>query len=327
MPSQDKLFLKCSVNTANALTNLFDFVWPASVALWNLQWQAKGFIAQVPDVTVEALHARFVLGSGVRGANLKQLAADTAWEDLQQWFARLLLSESFALFEGWIEAAFEELQVPLSVRGQGRNSLDKKLQFPSKFDSIGQLVDGVGAALAKIKLSVSSGLVLNCVYPVLTKNKKYAIADLEALMICYRAFKEVRNDFIHHGGVASPKAEECFNAFNALTVGDMGLKEKPELPQVVVGQPIRLTIRGVVGLSDVVLKLIATLDSELVNSGYGDALVKKRWIYTHNGRITIAAAGLKRDAHLIRLLRQCALPKPVALSSLFGYLNTAGLVV
>lgn len=326
MPSQDKLFLKCSVNTANALTNLFDFVWPASVALWNLQWQAKGFIAQVPEATVEELHARFVLGSGVRGANLKQLAADTAWEDLQQWFARLLLSESFALFEGWIEAAFEELQVPLSIRGQGKSSLDKKFQFPSKFNA-GKVVDGVGAALAKVQLNVSTGLVSNCIYPVLIKNKKYALADLEKLMICYRAFKEVRNDFIHHGGIASLKAEECFMAFDALNAGNLGLKEKPELPQVVDGQPIRLSIRGVVGLSDVVLRLIATLDSELVNSRYGDALVKKRWLYTHNGVVTVAAAGLKRDAHLTRLVRQCALPKPVALTALFGYLSAAGMVV
>lgn len=326
MPSQDKLFLKCSVNTANAFTNLFDFVWPASVALWNLQWQAKGFIAQVPEATVEELHARFVSGSGVRGANLKQLAADTAWEELQQWFARLLLSESFALFEGWIEAAFEELQVPLYIRGQGKSSLDKKLQFPSKFDA-GRLVDGVGAALAKVQLNPSSGLVSNCIYPVLIKNKKYSLAYLENLITCYRAFKEVRNDFIHHGGIASSNSEVCFMAFDALNAGSLGLKEKPELQQVVNGQPIRLSIRGVVGLSDVVLRLIATLDSELVNSRYGDALVKKRWQYTHNGMVTVAAAGMKRDAHLTRLVKQCALPKPEALTALFGYLSAAGLVV
>lgn len=325
MASQDKLFLRCSVNTANALTNLFDFVWPASVALWNLQWQAKGFIAQVPEATVEELHARFVLGSGVRGANLKQLAADTAWEDLQQWFARLLLSESFALFEGWIEAAFEELQVPLSIRGKGNSSLDKKLQFPSRFDA-GSPVDGVGAALAKIQLNTSSGLVSICIYPVLIKNKKNALATLENLMVCYRAFKEVRNDLVHHGGIASPKAEQCFIDFDALNASSLGLKEKPELPQVVDGRPIRLSIRGVVGLSDVVLRLIATLDSELVNSGYGDALVKKRWRYAHNGLVIVAAAGLKRDAHLIRLVRKCELPKPVALTALFGYLSSAGLV-
>jgi hypothetical protein len=237
----------------------------------------------------------------------------------------LLLSESFALFEGWIEAAFEELQVPLSIRGQGKSSLDKKLQFPSKFDA-GRLVGGVGAALAKVQFNPSSGLVPNCIYPVLIKNKKYSLAYLENLMICYRAFKEVRNDFVHHGGIASSKAEECFIAFDALNAGNLGLKEKPELPQVVGGQPIRLSIRGVVGLSDVVLRLIATLDSELVNSGYGDALVKKRWLYTHNGLVTVAAAGLKRDAHLIRLVRKCALPKPVALTALFGHLSSAELV-
>jgi hypothetical protein len=327
LASQDKLFLKCSVNTANALTNLFEFVWPASVALWNLQWQAKGFFAQVPEATVEQMHARFVLGSGVHGADLKKLAGDTAWEDLQQWFARLLLSESFALFEGWIEAAFEELEVPLAIRGRGNSSLDKKLQFPSKFDAAGLPVGGVCAALAKVQLNASSGLVSNCIYPELIKNKKYAKADLENMMICYRAFKEVRNDFTHHGGVASLQAQECFIAFEALNAGNLGLKEKPELPQVVVGKPIRLSIRGVVGLSDVVLRLIATLDSELVRSGYGDALIKRRWLNTHEGRKTVAAAGPKRDAHLIRLVRQCALPKPVALTALFGYLSSARLVV
>ena len=109
MPSQDKFLLSASVNSSNAVTNLFDFVWPTSVALWNLQWQAKGYLAQVPNATVDELHARFVAGSGVRGANLQRLAAETAWVEMQQWFSRLLLSETCALFEGWIESALNEL--------------------------------------------------------------------------------------------------------------------------------------------------------------------------------------------------------------------------
>lgn len=327
MPSQDKFLLSASVNSSNAVTNLFDFVWPTSVALWNLQWQAKGYLAQVPNATVDELHARFVAGSGVRGANLQRLAAETAWVEMQQWFSRLLLSETCALFEGWIESALNELGIPNSVRNKNKSVLDKKLQFPTVLDSTGSIAGGVSHAIKTIQGTNGSQFFQDCFLPVLSLNRKNSRASINELLICYRAFKELRNDFVHHGGVASIKAEACYTAYLGLTKIQLGLKEKPELPAVLNGQPIELSIRGVVGLCDVVLRIIATLDCDFANSVYAEHLLKRRWISAHGGRITVTAAGQKRDSHLVRLIRQCKLPTPEALPKLFGYLNGQALVV
>jgi len=328
MPSQDKLFLAASVDSSNALTDLFDFVWPTAVALWNLQWQAKGFIAQMPDSTVEELNSRFVLGSGIQGANLKRLANEKIWPDMQQWFSRLLLSETCALFEGWIEAALDELALPQSIRGLGsKNSLDKMLQFPTTRDTTGTLTGGVMFAVAKVQGVLGSQLIQTCFHPTQQKNKKYSMHTLEKLLICYRAFKDVRNDFTHHGGRASKKAEQAYIAYQAETAASLGLKEKPDLPSVISGSTIQLSLRGVVGLSDVAIRLIATLDFLLSNSTYAEGVFKRRWHTKHKGLITVKAAGPARNAQLVKLTKQCGLPCPVNESALYKHLSGQRLAV
>lgn len=229
MPSQDKLFLSSSIDSSNALTELFDFVWPTSAALWNFKWQASGFLAAYPAATEDELRSKFVHGSGIRGVNVKRAAVEKTWDEMQQWFSRLLLSEACSLFEGWIESALDELDVPNGIRGSGPRSLDKKLQFPSVLDALGNASGGSAYAVKIIVGTVPSPTMVACFEPTLLKNKKNSNAKLENLLICYRAFKEIRNDFVHHGGRASAKTDECYTAYLVETATTLGLKEKPQL--------------------------------------------------------------------------------------------------
>jgi hypothetical protein len=273
MPGQDKLFLAASIDSSDALTELFDFVWPTAVGIWNLQWQAKGFVAQLPSLSVTELDARFVPGSGIQGANIKRLATETTWAQMQQWFARLLLSESCALFEGWIEAALDELKIPQAIRQIRRNHpIDKELQFPSTRNASGVCTNGLTFALDRVRGATGSKLIQTCFHPTQLQNKKLSLTVIEDLLICYRAFKDVRNDFTHHGGRASQKAAQSYIEYSALTASLMNVKEKPALPSVVAGDPIQLSLRGVVGFSDVVIRLIATLDFALSDSSYAESL-------------------------------------------------------
>jgi hypothetical protein len=95
-----KIFLESSRDSTQQLTQLFDFVWPTSAAIWNLQWQAQGYLTHVPQATDDDLRDKFVTGSGIRGANIRRITTAGAGDAIQQWFARLLLSETCALFEG-----------------------------------------------------------------------------------------------------------------------------------------------------------------------------------------------------------------------------------
>jgi hypothetical protein len=150
MAGATKLFFASSENSTRELTYLFDFVWPTAAALWNLQWQAKGFRTQVPSVTEDELNARFVSGSGIRGVNFARLEA-AGWGDVQQWFARLLLSETCALFEGWIKSVLDELVLPSSYQRTGKQALDKKLQFPSKYDNAGNATGGAWFGIESLR--------------------------------------------------------------------------------------------------------------------------------------------------------------------------------
>lgn len=329
MPSQDKLFLSSSIDSSHALTELFDFVWPTSAALWNFKWQTSGFLAACPDATEKDLLGRFVFGSGVYGVNVKKIASEQSWEDMQQWFSRLLLSEICALFEGWIESALDELKVPVSVRKQGTrdaNKLGKQLQFPSTFDPAGQVIDGSAYAVAKIVSATPSATMMNCFQPTQLKNKKNSSAKIENLLICYRVFKEVRNDFVHHGGRASNKTLSEYFKYAAETPATLGTKEKPVLVQPIKGQVIQLSLRGVVGFSDVVLRLIATYDQLLTRAPYADIALKNKWIEVHKGRVIVKAAGPGRDKKIASLIKKCGLPNPCDLSSLYNHLYSKGLV-
>jgi hypothetical protein len=326
MPSQDKLFLQASITSSHALTDLFDFVWPNAVALWNLQWQAKGFLEQIPHATVNDLEARFVTGSGIRGANLRRLAHEKSWADMQQWFSRLLLSEACALFEGWIEAALDELKLPEIIRKKGtKNALDKKLQFPSEFNAAGTATNGVRYAIDAVQ-GTGSPLIQTCFQPTQALNKKNNQATLEQLLICYRAFKEVRNDFTHHGGQASQLAKLAFDKYSSESAATLGVKEKPELPPITAGNEIQLSLRGVVGFSDVVLRLIATLDYLLSDSKYAEGVIRRNWKAKQRGLITVKPAGSGSNHQLTKLIQSCGLPKPVNQMALYNYLNGMQLV-
>lgn len=169
---ENRLFLEASRNSAEQLTQLFDFVWPTSAAIWNLQWQTIGYLTQVPDATDDDLRARFVLGSGIRGANVRRVIDNNSTNQIQKWFARLLLAETCALFEGWIESAIKELLIPSSIAGSGNNKLDKRLQFPTIWDQSNNITGGVLYGIQQVRQSGNPFVVYTCFSPAMRASKK-----------------------------------------------------------------------------------------------------------------------------------------------------------
>ncbi|WP_407713241.1 hypothetical protein ACJJWD_13860 [Comamonas testosteroni] len=324
MQHQEKLFLIASRDSLNSLTTLFDFVWPTSAALWNLQWQVKGFIAQVPNATTEDLKGRFLQGSEISNSNFHRLANQQTWPELQQWFARLLLSETCALFEGWIEAAFDELAIPSSLRKNNtRNSLDKKIQFNTKVDASGIPIDGANFALTQI-CGTGSNIMRLCFLPTQQTNKKLG-SNIDNALKCYRAFKEARNDFTHHGGRASKRTVDAITLYHKETASSLGVKEMPIIPMANLDKPIELSLRGVVGFSDIVVRIISALDIALSDSTFAENLIVSRWIEKHKGRILVKANPL-RDSQIRKLAVQSGLPRPVNEPALYQYLYSQQLV-
>jgi hypothetical protein len=307
MPS--KLFFMSSRQAADNITDIFDFVWPTAAAMWNLRWQVDGFLRINPSVSEKVLVGRFIEGSGIRGANLKSACIDRSWQQQQERFAKFLLIEICALYEGWLEGVKGELTLAsFDVKG---------FQFPSNNHG------GFSAALATASTRISVEMN-NFNFPALARNKKYSAQKIEELLTCYWFFKECRNSLIHRGSLADSKVMNAYNSYHPLSKNSLGLSEKPAYATIhAVGDRIAPQLRGVVGLADVVLRIITTIDGQLSKCQDAENVLSSMWIEKHRGAVTLPATSKNQRAS--RLIRQLNLPTPSNPEQLVDMLRRLGL--
>lgn len=304
-----KLFFSASNDVIDQVTDLYDFVWPTASAMWNFRWQIKGFVNEVgrENISQQNLLNRFNWGSGIHGANIKRAVLEKSWDEQQEQFAKFLLINLIAIYEGWLEGLQE-------VLGLTKKQI-KQLQFPTGVDRDGNLF-GVNVVLTQLANNRST-LLQNAFYAALRSHNKNSFLQLENLLICFRFFKECRNSVAHRGGTADDKTYESYIGFAGIaSPSNLNVDEVPEHFPVVVGEPVKLSLRGVVGLGDIIIKLVATLDAEL--STYQKAeneLVGrfKLWSISKSGK---SKNSLKKDpsarnGQLLRILRALGFPEPI----------------
>jgi hypothetical protein len=312
------LFFRTSRSAFGQVTELFDFATPATAALWNLRWQVVGFCSNHPGASVQVLDDRFISGSGLHGANLRRACIDTSWEDQQQEFAKFILISLFSIYEGWL-ADILQVVAPSSRR----RALGTWCQYP---DSAARNGNGVARAVAEIKLH-SSDMLVGAFYAALRTQKKNALPKIAELLTCYRAFKEGRNSFAHQNGLATPTAVDAYQAYNRLSASDLDVTEKPMLPQVSLNMPIAFSLRGVIGFSDIILRIIATLDAEFSCSQLAEHEFRAQWIefYSASGKVprrTLKSAGAnRRENQLRKMVNRLKLPRPSQTSRIDSFLK------
>jgi len=116
---------------------------------------------------------------------------------------------------------------------------------------------------------------------------------------------------MHHGGVASAAAAAAYQTYSSLSAQDLGLGQPPSCPAVLTGGRIQLSLHGVVGFSDVILRLIATLDSELACALSAEDEFRARWLLKiGKGHSLISTDSTKRKRQVGRLVGKLGLPRP-----------------
>jgi hypothetical protein len=218
------------------------------------------------------------------------------------------------LYEAWLESVLEDL-------GLNSHATLKGLQYPLTNNSGRQT--GYSVTLAKIQSSNAVGSIFKS---ALRKHRKNAFASVQALLQCYRFFKRCRDDLAHGGGRASEKTLLAYSDFAPLTNSDLALEEKPEAVQPVLGDRLALTLRGVVGFTDVVLRLIATFDAELAMCPRAEDEIVNRWRANYGKRIQLKADPTARDKQVIHCLRKIGLPEPDTAKPLIKLLRDHSLV-
>lgn len=307
------LFFSASRQASEQVTSLFDFVWPTAAALWNLRWQVQGFIAEVPDVTVDKLKQRFLFGSNIDTVDLKRTVTDYSWEDQTATFGSFVLTNAFAIYEQWADEVLHSL-------GERAGS-GKKLQF---VDRPGR--PGVRATLASLTAKEST-MLKAAFYPSYLANRKYALAQLNNLILCYRYFKEIRNAQVHSGGIANQTAVDAYTAFLPVS-GKTALGRKGELSfdPVTLGNPVTLNLRGVVGFTDVLIKIMVTFDAELSRAERSETLFEKAFRAV-NRRVMLSATPRRRDAQVKERCFKAGFPRPLDASMVYDFLRDRRLIV
>jgi len=299
-------------NAHESITGLYDFVWPTAAAMWNLRWQVNGYLHILPDATKDQLDARFTEGAHLHGVNIRRACVEHTWEDQTEAFARVVLINTFAIYEGWIE-------VLLNALGANTVANQKALQFPG--------ANGAVPLIARLTSSESPALKA-CVYPCLCNGRYYAIDALEAMLKCYRFFKELRNSIMHGGGIADQKLMNSYAAFSPVATSHaLGVREVPTHSAPSLGSRLTLPLRGAVGFSYIVFKIMATVDAELSCSLASEPSFVAKWKALYPNPEILTGEQRKRDHRINWMMHNAGFPRPQQHGVFATWLAAQGLAI
>ncbi|QHI68769.1 hypothetical protein [Tichowtungia aerotolerans] len=308
-------FFSASDSAHKQITGLFDFVWPTATAMWNLRWQVAGYLDAIPNATNTQLKGRFSEGANIHGANLRRACIEHSWEEQKESFSRLILTNIIAIYEGWVDAVLSELNASSKERSLG-------LQFPRR----GAGKKDVTTVLRELTQQESIVLKTNF-YSSLCGKLSYSDSKLEEMLLCYRFFKEIRNCEMHSTGVCTQRLIDAYTRFSAVaSATTLGVKEVPKHSSPILGAPVEIDLHGVVGLSGIVLKMIATLDAELSRSQKAEIAFCKKWRTTHPHRKMLSAKEQRRKFQIVWMVKNAHFPKPSNTDSLGEFLKQNRLI-
>lgn len=301
-------------------TSLFDFVYPAAVALWNLRWQVRGYLETRPNATEPELFQRFVAGSGFHHKNMRIVCIDRTWSEQLDEFARVVLINLVALYEGWTDIVAKLFP--------GVNHASEWLQFPSTGLG-GRKKGGIGQALAPMTINKSPDMEAAFTDSLRT-GPRYSLNHLDDMLLIYRYFKEVRNAFMHTNGVAESRIEDAYR--HAATTGDMGIGKtlSAELNPIVAGAVVRPSLSTVVSFSEVLLRIVTTVDAELAATAVAQSYFVTQWPAKYTNQLVkkmLPSSRDKRDARIANRSVALGFPRPGSREKIDQLLKAEGLIV
>lgn len=259
-------FFQATQNALSTLTSLCDLIHPITVSMWNTRSQVIGTYIVNPNVTPHQMAAKYGLGSSIHGVNFKKVFKDTPWEIHEENIAWLFLNNIFPIYEGWLEELHN--QVFSSLNGNISTSF---MQFPSSCGR-GNIVQEITRLTAN-----ESSIDKAAFYSQYSLKKYRCFSKLDNFLVCFRYFKEIRNCYMHNNMLADVKLIDAYNAFRLLTApSDLCMSEIPKHYAPILNKKIQISLRGVIGFSQIIIQIMVTSDAELLRSKYAEAELLRR---------------------------------------------------
>lgn len=245
---------------------------------------------------------------------------EQTWENQQERFAKILLTNLFAIFEGWLE----DIKTTLNISDVLVKALAKTTRYAN-----GIAEDGVFRSIQQIQSNTSSALT-NAFYTHLTTNSKYSLGHLDNLLKCYKFFKESRNCVIHNGGRVDTRVMDAYNSFQSVaSISDLGVNEVPIHIVPSLGAPVEFNLRGVVGFGDVLIRIMVTIDAELSTTESAETELISRcreWATQNPGNRTFRDRQLSLERRARSLLSSCEFPRAANVNGIQTLLRSQGII-
>lgn len=251
----ENVFFRASKDALDNITTAFDNVHPLTVSLKYTRWVINEAVnSNSFDVEIDC-QQMIDPENFVHGVNYKRAFIETSWDTQIENLAWLLLNNLFAIHEGWVQRLYDDIFCKFYPQ---EKEFIKDLEFPGltgKFKNYYLRTDRRSIAL--------DGAFFNA-YKV---KSGMDFDKLENYMLCYRFFKEARNCYMHHNFVASKKLIDAFSAFLPIAkCNDLDVSEVPIILPPTLGQRVQLNLRGVIGFSQLVRRIIIITDINLLRS-------------------------------------------------------------
>lgn len=262
----NRFFFSSSQAAAQRITDMFTLFWGIDAGLWNLRCEAKKYFNNHPTTAPSKLNKpakdEIVKGLKIHGLNLDAIANGYTWEYEEEFLAEILLIYATAIFDGWTYKFVSESLAELN------DSTKKEEPEENKSDDNG----GKGTSSNEIIRRMRSGNF----EPYLKELKKVDgsrakicspkgngsdMGYINKQILLYKYFKQCRNCIAHGDKTFSDEVEMAYFQVRNLTAEECDLKEIPEMVPSAAGSPFELKLRGVVGFTKVLLKIITYYDT------------------------------------------------------------------
>ena len=263
-PEIQKYFFPATNNLHEEIVSLHDFVLPAATALWHFRSVIEQETRENPTVSAAELAIKYNQAPGTRmTTNLIVPFRDHDWEAQRERLAEVALVNIIALYEVWCEEICDIL---------GRSDLAIKLQFPTNSTK----TNGICFAISELKANKST-IIPDSIQPALRSSKKYSLQSLDSLMRCYRFFKETRNCLMHKGRTCDGKLWGAqSDLLPVATPAALGMDFVPEHVITQQSEQVQIRLHGVLGFTDVILRIATTVDAEVSATRAGEQILAER---------------------------------------------------
>ena len=302
-------FFKETRNALDNITDLYTSFWGMAAGIWYLGHNVRNFIktdegSRFNDV---ALANYFIAESGIHGVNIRSAYIDASWQEYQERLAWILLVNLIAIYDDWYSA--------IQHRGGKFNKPNGESDYHFRIDGN--------------NLKVSKDL-RDTLYPAYCDKSMYDKLHIDHLMYCYNCFRNIRNVYSHKGKIADKNAIKAYSAYRGKhdSKEQLHVKESPKLNEIYKDKIIHLDLRGVVGFSQILRKIIYTIDVEFIPTSVGE-----RYFISECekiGKIQMKRNNSKNDdnikCNMTSYLRKASFISPKNTNQLLDLLKENGLV-